>query len=116
MQSVRAAGMGALLADDMGLGKTLQALCAMQSPSLVVAPTSVLHNWKQEIERFRPSLKVATYHGSGRELDPTADVTLTTYALLRLDIEVLADDPVLAGLPARMVVTMTNLHPIQPGG
>ena len=33
-----------------------------------------------------------------------------------LDIEVLADDPVLAGLPARMVVTMTNLHPIHPGG
>jgi len=90
LQSVRSAGMGALLADDMGLGKTLQALCAMQSPSLVVAPTSVLHNWKQEIERFRPSLKVSTYHGSGRELDPEADVTLTTYALMRLDIEALA--------------------------
>jgi superfamily II DNA or RNA helicase len=84
------ANLGAMLADDMGLGKTLQALCVMNTPSLVVTPASVLHNWLAEIQRFRPGMKVHTYHGPNRSLDPEADVTLTTYALLRLDDEILA--------------------------
>jgi SNF2 family DNA or RNA helicase len=84
------ANLGGLLADDMGLGKTLQALCALGSPCLVVAPASVLHNWAAEIERFRPGLKVSTYHGPNRVIDEKADVTLTTYAILRLDDEILA--------------------------
>jgi hypothetical protein len=87
--ALRDAGLGALLADDMGLGKTLQALCAVRGRTLVVAPTSVLHNWSREIDRFRPGLSVAIYHGPGRELDPGIDVTLTTYAILRLDAEIL---------------------------
>ena len=87
---LRQAGLGALLADDMGLGKTLQALCAVRGRTLVVSPTSVLHNWAEEIRRFRPALRAAVYHGPGRELDREADVTLTTYALLRLDVERLA--------------------------
>ena len=85
--ALRDAGLGTLLADDMGLGKTLQALCALRGRTLVVAPTSVLHNWAQEIERFRPALRAALYHGSGRALDSEAEVTLTTYAILRLDAE-----------------------------
>jgi superfamily II DNA or RNA helicase len=88
---LRRAGLGGLLADDMGLGKTLQTLCAIEGRSLVVCPTSVLPNWATEIERFRPGLKVAVYHGPGRRLDPEADVTLTTYAILRLDVDTLAD-------------------------
>ena len=87
---LRRAGLGALLADDMGLGKTLQALCALQGRTLVVAPTSVLHNWANEIQRFRPELRVSLYHGPGRRLDPKAQVTLTTYAILRLDAGALA--------------------------
>jgi superfamily II DNA or RNA helicase len=87
---LREAGLGALLADDMGLGKTLQALCALRGRSLVVAPTSVLHNWADEARRFRPGLRVAVYHGPGRALDPEADLTVTSYALLRLDRERLA--------------------------
>ena len=83
-------GLGALLADDMGLGKTLQALCAVHGRTLVVAPTSVLGNWMTEAKRFRPQLRCHLYHGSGRTLDPTADVTLTSYALLRLDTGILA--------------------------
>ncbi|ATB31943.1 DEAD/DEAH box helicase [Melittangium boletus] len=86
---LRQAGLGGVLADDMGLGKTLQTLCALGPGSLVVAPTSVLPNWEAEVKRFRPSLKVSVYHGPGRVLDETADVTLTTYALLRLDAEIL---------------------------
>jgi len=84
---LRDAGLGALLADDMGLGKTLQALCALDGSSLVVAPTSVLHNWTDEIQRFRPDQTICVYHGPTRRLDPTANITLTTYAILRLDIE-----------------------------
>ncbi len=84
--------LGALLADDMGLGKTLQALCVLRGRTLVVAPTSVLHNWADEIRRFRPTLPYAIYHGAQRTLDPTADVTLTTYAILRLDAETLAGE------------------------
>ena len=87
---LRRAGLGALLADDMGLGKTIQALCAVSGRTLVVTPTSVLHNWLDEIRRFRPALDAAVYHGAGRELDARADVTLTTYAILRLDVERLA--------------------------
>ena len=89
---LRDAGLGALLADDMGLGKTLEALCAIRGRTLVVAPTSVLHGWHDETRRFRPALRICTYHGPKRALDPDADVTLTTYAILRLDAERLASE------------------------
>jgi superfamily II DNA or RNA helicase len=87
---LRDAGLGAMLADDMGLGKTVQALCALRGRTLVVCPTSVLHNWADEIRRFRPGLRHAVYHGPRRALDPEADVTLTTYAILRSDEDALA--------------------------
>ncbi|RKH27759.1 DEAD/DEAH box helicase [Corallococcus sp. CA041A] len=87
---LRQAGLGGVLADDMGLGKTLQTICTLGRGTLVVAPTSVLPNWEAEVKRFRPSLKVSVYHGVGRTLDESADVTLTTYALLRLDAAILA--------------------------
>ena len=90
---LRDLGLPALLADDMGLGKTLQALCAVRGRTLVVAPTSVLPNWAAEAGRFRPALRVCVYHGPERRLDPEADLTLTTYALLRLDAEALAAEP-----------------------
>ena len=84
---LRNAGLGAVLADDMGLGKTLQALCAVRGRTLVVCPTSVLHNWADEARRFRPSLRVHVYHGPKRTLPENADLLLTSYAILRLDIE-----------------------------
>ncbi|HLU65565.1 MAG TPA: DEAD/DEAH box helicase [Kofleriaceae bacterium] len=82
---LRSAGFGAVLADDMGLGKTVQALAVLPAGSLVVCPTSVLHNWAAEIARFRPDLRVCVYHGPRRALDPDAGVVVTTYALLRID-------------------------------
>lgn len=92
---LREAELGALLADDMGLGKTLQAICVLRTgsdeqgklQSLVVSPTSVLHNWKAELAKFRPGLQVSVYHGPARSFDEQADVVLTTYAILRLDID-----------------------------
>ncbi len=83
--------LGALLADDMGLGKTVQALCVLDGPSLVVCPTSVLFNWAEEMQRFRPELSFELYHGGNRELTHEADVTLTSYAILRIDIDALAE-------------------------
>ncbi len=89
LEFLRGAGLGGILADDMGLGKTLQTICVLGPRTLVVCPTSVLPNWAAELKRFRPSLKVGVYHGPGRTLDEAADVTLTTYAILRLDAAVL---------------------------
>jgi hypothetical protein len=90
---LRGARLGGVLADDMGLGKTLQALCVAGPGTLVVCPTSVLHNWAAEARRFRPGLRVSVYHGPGRVLDETADLTITSYALLRLDAARLAARP-----------------------
>ncbi|HEX6850078.1 MAG TPA: DEAD/DEAH box helicase [Candidatus Polarisedimenticolaceae bacterium] len=95
---LREARLGALLADDMGLGKTVQALCAIRGRTLVVAPTSVLPNWMEEIRRFRPALRACLYHGPRRAIEPDADVVVTSYALLRLD------DGALAGRPWDTVV------------
>jgi len=87
---LQSSGLGGLLADDMGLGKTLQMLSIMHGPALVVCPRSVVHNWASEVQRFRPDLRVARYEGPTRAIDPNADVTLTTYAVLRNDVEELS--------------------------
>ena len=84
------AGLGCVLADDMGLGKTIQALATLRGRALVVSPTSVLFNWLAETKRFRPDLTISTYHGARRVLDPTADVVLTSYPILRNDTDQLA--------------------------
>jgi SNF2 family DNA or RNA helicase len=89
---LRDSELGAVLADDMGLGKTLQTIAALPKGgrALVVCPKSVVHNWAAEIAKFRPSLRTALYHGPRRSLDASADVTVTTYAVARLDVDALA--------------------------
>ncbi|MEM9301861.1 MAG: DEAD/DEAH box helicase [Pseudomonadota bacterium] len=96
LQSLAAAGFGGVLADDMGLGKTLQTIAFLASaraeapedpPALVVAPLSLLENWRAELERFAPELDVVVHHGPDRELARWADndVVLTTYGLVRTE-------------------------------
>ncbi len=101
--TLRDLGFGACLADDMGLGKTVQALALLVSevesgrakaPTLIVAPTSVVQNWKSEIARFAPAMRVAVLHADARgeriKLLKTLqdyDLVLTSYALLRLDAD-----------------------------
>jgi superfamily II DNA or RNA helicase len=85
----RDTGLGCVLADDMGLGKTIQALAVVKGRTLVVSPKSVLFNWLAEIARFRPDLRVASYSGTRRTIDPDADLIVTTYPILRNDIDVL---------------------------
>ena len=58
----------------------------------MVCPKSVVYNWQDEIARFRPSLKTTIYHGARRELTEGPGVTLTTYAVLRLDIDELVKE------------------------
>ncbi len=87
-------GFHGILADDMGLGKTLQALATLMArpgPHLVVAPTSVLRSWESELKRSAPTVRANFFHGTGRALDPTASITLTSYALLRLDAAALGE-------------------------
>ncbi|HEV7428150.1 MAG TPA: SNF2-related protein [Thermoanaerobaculia bacterium] len=98
---LRTTGLGGCLADDMGLGKTVQALALLEglradgnrTPSLVVAPRSLLFNWAAEAKRFAPQLRVMEHHGTERAKNDfaDADVVLTTYATMRLDIAKLAE-------------------------
>jgi len=90
LEFCRKAGLGCVLADDMGLGKTIQALAAIKGKTLVVSPKSVLFNWVKEATKFRPDLEISTYAGTRRELDTKADVVLTTYPILRIDIDELS--------------------------
>ena len=87
-----------VLADDMGLGKTLQTIAHLVSeknaerldkPALLVAPTSLMKNWRDELEKFAPHLVAITLHGNDRlqqfRAIKNADVVITTYGLMRRD-------------------------------
>ncbi len=110
MLGVTNIGFGACLADDMGLGKTVELLALFQSlcesrqgnTFLVVCPTSVLGNWRREVQRFVPGIATLVHHGAGRANDVRslraamrtrmagADgiIVITSYALARRDVEV----------------------------
>ncbi|TPQ37080.1 DEAD/DEAH box helicase [Cupriavidus pinatubonensis] len=92
-----------VLADEMGLGKTIQTLAhiltekergRLDRPALVVVPTTLMHNWCEEAQRFTPKLRVLDLHGPQRHerFDEIGehDLILTTYALLWRDEEILA--------------------------
>ncbi len=104
---LRALGLGGCLADDMGLGKTVQAigllvLCqrtasprrggngsnpgSLPAPSLVVAPASLLGNWRAELTRFAPSLQILIAHASETPAGELA--ALDEAALARFDVVV----------------------------
>jgi len=97
---------GACLADDMGLGKTVQLLAFLQHlkaetelrrPVLLVAPTSVLTNWRREALAFTPELVVREHYGPRRAASEAAlakalagvDLVITSYGLLQRDSELL---------------------------
>ncbi len=106
LQFIREYDLAGLLADDMGLGKTIQTLAHLliekesgraKLPSLVVAPTSLMTNWRQEAERFAPDLKVLVLHGLDRRDEfhriAESDLVLTTYPLLPRDLPQLLQQP-----------------------
>jgi len=96
--------LGGCLADDMGLGKTLQAIAFLQYlklskkpklPSLIIAPTSLIFNWENEMKKFCPGMKLLIYTGSNRnenlEQFSKFDVIITTYGSLLNDVEILKE-------------------------
>lgn len=98
-------GFGGILADDMGLGKTIQVLTFLlsekiengSSPSLIIAPTSLVYNWLSEIEKFTPNLKTVIISGSKEERKKLInnideyDLVITSYPLVRRDIDLYKD-------------------------
>ena len=103
MQYLREQGLAGVLADDMGLGKTVQTLAhilaereagRLDKPALIVVPTTLVHNWREEARRFAPELKVLVLNGPQRkerfEQIGEHELILTTYALLWRDQKVLA--------------------------
>ena len=103
LQFLREYDLAGILADDMGLGKTVQALAhlliekqagrTVGCPSLVVAPTSLMYNWRREAQQFAPDLNVLILQGTERRqyFDRLSDydLVLTTYPLLPRDQDVL---------------------------
>ena len=88
---------GGILADDMGLGKTLQTLAFLEGrkpdrPALIVTPSSLTYNWRNETEKFLPGKRVLIIEGSREErvrllkTAPEYDLVITSYPLLRRDI------------------------------
>jgi hypothetical protein len=90
-------GLGACLADDMGLGKTIQTIALLLhrragAPALLVCPTSVVGNWRREIARFAPNLRVLVHQGPQRAAGPAFaaaarahDLVITSFSLLARD-------------------------------
>jgi SNF2 family DNA or RNA helicase len=100
LERLRVMYLSGILADDMGLGKTLQAIVAIaqyrqkkKGLTLIVCPTSLLYNWKEEFSKFDPELKVLVIDGipSARkrliESMKKYDVIITSYTLLQKDVE-----------------------------
>ena len=100
LQFLRTHGLGGILADDMGLGKTLQTLAhilteknagRLDLPVLIMAPVSLMGNWRREATRFTPGLSVLVLHGSQRHQVASGmaqhDIVIAPYSLLQRDRE-----------------------------
>lgn len=107
LERLRLMYLNGILADDMGLGKTVQAIVAItqnqqknkDAKSLIVCPTSLLYNWKEEIHRFNPKLKAIVIDGIPNQRKKLLakmseyDVIITSYTLLQKDIETYSQMP-----------------------
>lgn len=97
LKTISSLGFGGILADEMGLGKTIEIIAFLLSEedrkTIIISPTSLVYNWKSEMEKFAPTLKVGVVHGAKNERNKIFedieeyDVVLTTYGTLRMDIE-----------------------------
>ncbi|WP_091483681.1 DEAD/DEAH box helicase [Gracilibacillus orientalis] len=103
LKTLASHGFGGILADDMGLGKTLQSIAFILSelptirkqklPTLIVCPSSLMYNWHSEIRKFAPDIQVTIVDGNRtkrfkkRTEALEMDVVITSYQLLRMDID-----------------------------
>lgn len=102
LERLRLMYLNGILADDMGLGKTVQAIAAItqnqnknkEAHSLIVCPTSLLYNWKEELHKFNPKLRAIVIDGIPNQRKKLLakmedyDVIITSYTLLQKDIEI----------------------------
>jgi SNF2 family DNA or RNA helicase len=85
--------LGACLADDMGLGKTLQTICFIKSiyhevdRVLIVCPVTILLNWENEFKKFSDDMDIHIYHGGERKFSNNAKIILTSYGVMKREIE-----------------------------
>jgi SNF2 family DNA or RNA helicase len=97
---MKRSGLGSIIADEMGLGKTIQVICLLldakntgHEPSLVIGPATLLENWRREIQRFAPALKVVLHRGTRRTGFPEDlrqnHVVLTSYETAVADVSLL---------------------------
>ncbi|MGR3951913.1 MAG: SNF2-related protein [Chlamydia sp.] len=112
MKKMRFYGLSGVLADDMGLGKTLQTISLLRDvhnlpsddeekapPSLIICPTSLVENWKNEIEKFEPGLAVLLFSGTPVERKRLSgniasyDIVITSYGVLQREIDLLEKLP-----------------------
>ncbi|MBS0626009.1 MAG: DEAD/DEAH box helicase [Verrucomicrobia bacterium] len=107
LERLRSMYLNGILADDMGLGKTLQAISAItqninknkEAKSLIVCPTSLLYNWKEELHKFNPKLRAIVIDGIPNQRKKllakmgSYDVIITSYTLLQKDIETYSQTP-----------------------
>ena len=93
-------GIGGVIADEMGLGKTVQVICLLleaaengRGPNLVVSPATLLENWRRELARFAPRLRVLVHSGSRRTGLPDElrrqDVVISSFETAVADISLL---------------------------
>ena len=101
LDRLRSMHLNGILADDMGLGKTLQAIIAVtqykeenpKAQAIVVCPTSLVYNWKEEFAKFNPHLNVLPVDGNPNQRKKLLseikrfDVIITSYTLLQKDID-----------------------------
>ena len=101
LERLRQMHLNGILADDMGLGKTLQAIIVItqyltdnpKSVSLIISPTSLVYNWKEEFHKFNPEIKTLIIDGTPTQRKKLIeqihdyDVIITSYSLLQKDIE-----------------------------
>lgn len=99
LQTLKRLGLGGILADDMGLGKTLQTIAYLalenrELPSIVIAPKSLVYNWKSEFEKFAPDIQVKMCIGVKSEREDiirnikSKEILITTYGVLKNDLEI----------------------------
>ena len=85
MEDQKSGPKGGFLCDEMGLGKTVQLVSTMlgnpKPRTLIIVPKSIIMQWKDEINKFAPNLKVHVYDGSNRTLRDDAHVTIAPYTV-----------------------------------
>lgn len=123
LNTLKKLGLGGILADDMGLGKTLQTIAYLalekrELPSIVIAPKSLVYNWKSEFEKFAPNVTVKMCVGVKWEREEaikslkSGEVLITTYGVLKNDLDLYGMIPFKEGFANIVIDEAQNIKNI----